>query len=332
MQIILTLDYELFMGSSTGTVDKCLVEPMRRLCQAIEPAQGRFTIFVDACYLLKLQEYSSVYNRAASDLNMITSHLRQLSDAGHDLQLHIHPHWWFSTFDGMRWNVNSSYYKMSDVPDDTLLEMFRAAKALLEDIKGKPVRVFRAGGFSAQPTELLTRVFEATGLDTDMSVCPGAVYDSAQQQYDYTRCPDKAAYRFSQDLCVEDSAGKFLEIPISTHPVSPLFHWRLALSRVLRLKAHQTFGDGQSIPASSGSVFRRLFTRVPCIVTIDGMKIDNLFAAHSRCHRRGGDLLCVIGHPKLATPYSVDRLSVFCSRLAKQGDKIITASQLHYES
>ena len=145
MQIILTLDYELFMGSSTGTVDKCLVEPMRRLCQAIEPAQGRFTIFVDACYLLKLQEYSSVYNRAASDLNMITSHLRQLSDAGHDLQLHIHPHWWFSTFDGMRWNVNSSYYKMSDVPDDTLLEMFRAAKALLDHLTPEEADQFRRG-------------------------------------------------------------------------------------------------------------------------------------------------------------------------------------------
>ena len=48
------------------------------------------------------------------DYDLITQQIQKLSAEGHDVQLHIHPHWEDSTFDGIEWIFDTNRYKLSD--------------------------------------------------------------------------------------------------------------------------------------------------------------------------------------------------------------------------
>ena len=78
MKVLLTLDYELFLGQKTGTIEKCLVQPMSLLSNALVDYGGRFTIFVDATYLLRLSQLASEQSELQEDFNMLVDHLRCL--------------------------------------------------------------------------------------------------------------------------------------------------------------------------------------------------------------------------------------------------------------
>ncbi len=333
MRIIPTLDYELFLGDRTGTVRNCLIKPMEQLCHAISPINGHFTIFVDASYLNKLRDYSHTSPSASADFQTITTHLTNLRDLGHDIELHLHPQWLYSTYSNGRWTLDHKFYKLKDLSFNEAQDFFKSSKLLLEEIIERPVRIFRAGGFSAQPTSMLTKLFNQNEIVADMSVCPGVYYSSALQEYNYLHCPEnKPVYRFEDDICHDTSDGRFIEIPISMHSVSPLFHWQFAMQKILHLSRHKTFGDGTAVSTSVGSIKERLLHTCSCIVSIDGMKSKNLLHARNAIEKKGIDTMCLIGHPKLATPYSIQKFSNFCAHVQAIGDTFTTASDFLYES
>lgn len=327
MKILLTLDYELFLGEKTGSVRKCLLDTMDMLESAA--ANARFTIFVDASYLARLRELSAKYGQLASEYNKICNHLKSLHARGHDLQLHVHPHWATSTFDGSQWHLDASRYKLCDLSPDDADHIFGQAKSLLDSIIGKQTIAFRAGGFSAQPTPLLAGLFSKYGIQADSSVTPGAVYDSAMQKYDYSAVPtDVGHYRFGQDITKAEAEAPFLEVPISTDSVSPLFFWGYVAVKLLKLKKYRNLGDGISVKATNESIRKRLTTFSDNIVTSDGYKIRLLESQRARFKKQGRELMTVIGHPKLATTYSVDYLKRFVANAQAQGDEFITISDL----
>ena len=55
MNIFLTYDYELFFGESTGSVDKCMIEPTNQLLKIAKEFNIKMTFFVDVGYLIKLK-------------------------------------------------------------------------------------------------------------------------------------------------------------------------------------------------------------------------------------------------------------------------------------
>lgn len=328
MKILLTLDYELFLGHKTGSVENSLINPMNALLQSVKEENAHFTIFVDAAYLFKLKGYIKRYQQAEKDYASICDQLRTLHQMGHDIQLHIHPQWFFSTYDGTEWSLDYRHYKLSDLSDSDVDTMFVAAKELLDEIVQKKTIAFRAGGFSAQPTSLLRHLFTLTGLQIDSSVCPGVLYHSEAQNYDYENCPSKSRWRFENNICQESTDGQFLEVPISMDVLSPVFYWELVFNRLFAGKQHLTYGDGIGIKATSGSIWSRLLHRTPAMATIDGFKIRNLKKNYLHNKSRGRDLFTVLGHPKLATSYSVGELLTWCRFVAKQGDAFMTISDI----
>ena len=333
MKILLTLDYELFLGSRTGSVEHCLIEPMEHLQKAVDTVGAKFTIFVDATYLLRARQLSIGHKQLTADVEQITNHIKQLDAAGHDVQLHIHPHWAYSTYDDGEWRLDHNHYKLCDLEPETACQLTAQAKALLDETIGHSTRAFRAGGFSAQPTSLLRQVFERNALVADSTVCPGTSYNSNQQRYDYTKVSTKSdIYQFGDDICQPQSNGPFIEVPISMYEVSPIFHWRLAFNRVadrlVKLPNHHTYGDGISVKTAGESIVARLTSRQNCQATIDGFKIAFLDDALRSAKLMGKNVFTVLGHPKLATPYSVERLATFVKHAADIGDTFTTISQL----
>ena len=326
MKILLTLDYELFLGSRTGSVENCLVKPMQQLNDAVSGVGARFTIFVDATYLLRTKQLSIGHAELGQHFDQLSAHLVELQAQGHDLQLHIHPHWAYSAWEGGEWRLDHKHYKMSDLELSYAIDLTAQAKELLDSTIGKKTTALRAGGFSAQPTSMLTKIFDATGLIADSSVCPGATYDSPQQQYDYSQAPHADFYRFDDDICVENPNGGFWEFPITMHNVSPVFHWQLVANKLLKRPEHRTWGDGFAVKTTNESIVARLTSRQFCQATIDGFKIKFLPEAYRQHH--DSQLLTVLGHPKLATPYSVRQLQRFAQQAVAAGDSFTTISQL----
>ncbi len=180
MKLLITLDYELFLGSKTGTVEKCLIEPMDRLIEVGDKYSLKYTIFVDSTYLLKLRELSAKYSNLKEDYLRISEHIKFLHKLGHDIQLHIHPHWHYSEYNGKEWLLDKNHYKLSDLSDEDARMIFSKSKQLLDEIIGEETIAFRAGGFSAQTNNLIT-LFEENNIKVDSSVYPKNLYDSSQQ-------------------------------------------------------------------------------------------------------------------------------------------------------
>ena len=333
MKTLLTLDYELFLGAKTGSVENCLLSPMDQILRVTSHSNAKFTLFVDASYLYMLDSLRKEHVSLEQDFKAICNHLRDLQKQGHDLQLHIHPQWYFSEYDGKEWHLDTKHYKLRDVVEKQMMELFMKSKSLLDSIIDKKTIAFRAGGFSAQPTDLLGRLFNASGIRVDSSVCPGTSYDSDCQKYDYTVVPQKNAYHFSKDICQEECDGEFMEVPISMIKVSPVFHWKLALTK-LAVKfgggaEYKRMGDGLSVKTTSSSIFTRMTQPVQTMATIDEFKASLLKRAYQQALKNGNDYFCVLGHPKLATPYSVRKLGEFCDYVNKNGGSFITISDCY---
>lgn len=326
MYIAFTLDYELFLGSKSGSIQKCLIEPLNALQRSARNV--RFTIFVDATYLYRIYQLMSLNKNLKQDYDCLCSHITQLRDSGHDIQLHIHPHWVYSQYSNGEWQLDHEHYKLSDLTAHEANEVVHDSKQLLDDILGYKTTIFRAGGFSAQPTELLTSIFRNNDIIADSTVCPGTKYNSLQQLYDYTSAPNTDKYKFSNDLCKPDEIGAFTEIPISMLRVSPLFHWKLAYNRFFSSGKHQLYGDGISVKTTRDSIIHRLTKFYDCQATIDGYKINLLNKAYNCAKKNGRELLTVLGHPKLATPYSVERLSLFIGDATTRGDRFVTLKEI----
>ena len=56
MKILLTFDYELFFGTSTGTPYKCMIKPTNELIKIAERHNIRYSFFIDCGYIIKLEQ------------------------------------------------------------------------------------------------------------------------------------------------------------------------------------------------------------------------------------------------------------------------------------
>jgi len=327
MRILTTLDYEVFLGDETGSVKNNLIIPMNKLTSVGNNYGIKCSLFVDASYLYMLKKLGNKHLKLKNDYNNICANLNKLSNEGHDIELHIHPHWFFSTFNGNKWITDSSHYKLSDLKKEEAEEIFSKSKKLLEEITGKKIIAFRAGGFSAQPTDLLTHLFRKNNIKADCSVYTGAYYNSQSQQYDYRKTCNKELYTFSNDICKEDLNGDFTEIPISTLKISPCFYWKLASRKLIGINSDMKWGDGISVSTSYESIINRLTMKSNAMATIDGYKISYLTRLCDIRKKEGMSLTTIIGHPKLATPYSVKKFTDFC-KLYSHDDNFVTIKDL----
>lgn len=314
MNIFLTYDYELFFGETTGSADKCMLEPSRRLIEISDKYNVPLTFFIDIGYLIKLEEFAAEHVALQVDLARIKEQLTELQRKGHSLQLHIHPHWEKSFYADGKWQmVTMNAYKLADFSDDEIERIVITYKTYLDKLIGKKSTVFRAGGWCIQPFGRLKKVFEDLELRIDSSVFPGGYFEAGEYSFDFRKAPNKSNYQFSDDVCVEDKTGYFTEYPISSHVYSPLFYWRLyGLGRILPSQ-HKMLGDGLFLaqPGRKKSVLTR-FTHNH--VSSDGYYASKLTTCLKKHIARSATDFVVIGHPKSATNYSLKKLEQFVAK------------------
>ena len=239
--VLFTADYELYFGQNHVSEREVLIEPTEQILCAFEEEGIPITLFADV---------ASVWRHRSFDVgqdyvSLFEEQLQRAIRKGHDVQLHLHPHWLTSEFDGQRWQMDVSKFKLSDLgygkrkDGSSVEELITRGKDYLEELLC-PVDpfyrcvAFRAGGFGIQPEDkALIRALLSVGFKIDSSIAPGMFFKSNVNEIDFRRIPMKLNYRMGTRYGIheEEKTGIF-EIPIAAYSESlyeALFHHLLLL-------------------------------------------------------------------------------------------------------
>jgi peptidoglycan/xylan/chitin deacetylase (PgdA/CDA1 family) len=232
--LLITFDYELFLGSRSGKVKECIIDPTYKLLEILKRYEFKAIFFVDTVYLLRLQEIADNYPKAQEDKKAIFDQLTTIVRQGHYIFPHIHPHWLDAEYleDLNEWSLdNTRYYKFSSLSNEKQKEVFDASVRVIQTITCQigqdiPLDAYRAGGWSIQPFEYFKPHFEKHGIRHEFSVIPGRYQRSEAHYYDFREAPtQRPVYRFREDVCITDDQGPFTEWTISVMPISNLGQW-----------------------------------------------------------------------------------------------------------
>lgn len=314
MNIYLTLDYELFMGTQSGSVLNCLIKPMNKLVEETHNFGVLFTIFVDAAYLYKLSEHKDENEVLRRDYEEISKQLQNLVAQGHSIQLHIHPQWFYSIYKDGSWQIDQNHYKLSDIPCENLDTLFLKSKSILEEIIGKKVSAFRAGGYSLQSLSNYPGFLIENGITIDSSVASGQHYISDYQWYDYRSVLGGKVYRFNSDITKNEGNGQLVEYPISNIRISTFRYilYRLYLKWMKNIG--HPFGDGRPVPSNQKI---KLFKTRIMNYSFDYVMAPMLYHSFIKLKKLGHEDIVLIGHPKNQSRESIDELRKFIMKTQK---------------
>lgn len=332
MNIFLTFDYELFFGEIKGTVQKSIIEPTEKLMEIAEKHNVCFTFFVDVGYLIQLEKFKNHYPNLQIDYQMIMDNIKLLLSKGHDLELHVHPHWETATYDGGEWSFDAvNFYKLTDFNQEDLNLIFSKYHKYLSNALGYKTPVFRAGGWCLQPFEKVKQSFVDNEIKIDSTVFPGGFFDKGSYYFDFRNAPNIGRYFFENDLCVEDKQGRFLEIPIGGWKYKPIFYWKLYVLGRLSPKYHKMLGDGFAL-SQPGRKWKNLKYGSWNHVSCDGYFAAELEKITNKYSKQNRSDLAIIGHPKGMTLFSLKKLDSYIGKMIKNGHVFKTLKEEIWES
>lgn len=312
MKVYLSFDYELFFGAQSGSASNCMIEPTQQLLAMAEKHGIHLNFFVDSGYLLALEKYSKRYPSVAYEKQQVYKQLTQLSEAGHDCQLHIHPHWEDSYYDGNGWKMNTARYRLDHFSDVQMQEIITSYFNITKEISGKAPIAFRAGGWCLPPWDKVQETFKKLGVWIDSTVYENGFIEQEQVKFDFRTAPQLDQWLFEKDPLVQDSIGYFLELPISSVRLSPIFFWNLYVRGRLNRSLHKSMGDG--VPMAQPGTKKKVLTAYSQqALSCDGYYASLLVSEFTKRVKRNDDTMVVIGHPKAQSIFSIQKLDEFIS-------------------
>ncbi len=309
MKIHLSFDYELFFGANSGTVEKCMLEPTEQLLTLASHHKVPLIFFVDAGYLAASKRYLS-QTKCASDLTKVQAQLKKIHELGHEIALHVHPHWQDCVFENGEWSIHTKRYKLSDFSKEEAASIITSYHQQLIDITGVPCRSFRAGGWCIQPFHHVKEALSANGLFTDSSVYSGGYHDSPAHYFDFRSAPPKEEWRFENDCCVESEAGQFHEVPTTSDHLSPFFYIQLYLRMKLNPSEFKPLGDGSWLKDKK-RIYKQFYSPTHHFASADGYFASRLPVIFDKQKQSGMDRMMVLSHPKSLAPCSYTLLESF---------------------
>ncbi|MBF0194058.1 MAG: hypothetical protein HQL71_05845 [Magnetococcales bacterium] len=227
LEIYLTVDYEIYFGRSLMSQEAILIAPTKELLACCGSLGVPLTMFCDVNYIFRCREWGD-----DSFVELVEKQLCDAVRSGHDVQLHIHPHWQFTKRDNTgRFHFDDKHYLLGTIfnnPDTRkheISQMVAKGKQYLENLL-KPVDAnykccaYRAGGYGLQPHEkdMLSALIE-NGIKLDSSVIPGYKMQSKVHKIDFSGLMGIAHNWFGPKYGLAAPATSdngLLEIPIAS--------------------------------------------------------------------------------------------------------------------
>jgi len=256
--LLITFDYELFLGRRSGKADDCLIMPTRTIQKLFKPFGIKIIFFVDTTYLLTLKDLGKKHKNCAADFEKIANQIRELVAEGHYVFPHIHPHWLDSIYipsinEFDLKNLNRYRFQSLEMAEREMV-FGGSMEVLSEIIHGQfpnyPINAYRAGGWSIQPFGDIKPFFEKYGIEYDFSVMSGVYQFSNAQYFDFSVVPDKPIYKFTNDITQEDINGQFTQVSSS---VIELNASTILTSKIMNKILHLT-GDNKAFGKGKGQM------------------------------------------------------------------------------
>lgn len=298
----LTYDYEVFFGAAERNQIDSLILPADILLERLASLGVWATFFVDIGYLVRLRALQTDQPQLAVDLARVEDQLRRMRDLGHDLQLHIHPHWEDAEFDGQKWIFKLARYRIHSFSDQDIRTIVDTYSAALNEFRnGGAATIFRAGGWCIQPFARLKEHLLRNGIHIDSTVYRGGHMQGRVQRFDFRKAPRKSIWQFNDDPCAEVPDGPFTEVSIASYRFWPSAYWRVAFGKLSDQSEHRLFVPGA--PAKSGRMALLKLMLMPSIgvVSLDGYRSRYLLKAWRKLAGRTRHFV-TLGHPKAVTP------------------------------
>lgn len=194
IHLLYSADYELFLGANHLPEEEVLLRPTARLLETCAELAIPLTLFADVLSLRRYRELGREAFPAAAEVQ-----LRAAVAQGHDVQLHLHPHWLQARPEGRAWAFPPQAFTLGGLGGEpaavTRLTSGLAGdgRAYLEALL-QPVRpayrcvAFRAGGYALQPeVGAVLAGLRAAGVRIDSSMVPGQRFGAGAQALDYRR-------------------------------------------------------------------------------------------------------------------------------------------------
>lgn len=225
IRLLLTFDHELPLGSLRTSYKQALFDPTERLFESAKKYDFPITLFTDILCASRYKEWDR-----AGFYDPYTKQLQKAVEAGHDVQLHLHPHWLTSSYEnGIV--VPSNDYSLSDFENNKELpigEIVNKGTKLLEEICRKAkinynVMAFRAGGYNIEPgsKEIFSELVK-NGIKYDSSVVLKYYFVSSLSLIDFRNVPLMPNWRIGNDGNFRKAADSgIIEIPVAAMPKTP---------------------------------------------------------------------------------------------------------------
>ena len=298
--ILLTFDYEPFLGLRSGSLEKCMIEPTHALYTILKRYPVKTVFFIDVLYLKELGKRSEM----KSAYQLAVKQLKELFDAGHYIFPHIHPHWMDAEFiqETHEFSLsNLNHYAIGKLDQTQITSLFDDAINFLKDLGISYKKWgYRAGGWCIQPFEMFKEVFIKESIFYEFSVLPGYRNDHILQHFDFSKVETNVPYRFEDKVEEIEPKGQFIEFPISTISFNK---WDYYKDRLLRKYLWETndrgWGNGLSAQTSAlQSVFKN--QEMISIDILNRVKLSNY-----KKYLRNENYMHWISHPKMFTRHGL---------------------------
>ena len=333
LRLILSFDHELSLGG-VDSYRHNLFEPTEQLFEIADELAVPLVLFTDILSALRYKEWD--YD------GFFLPYCRQLESAlgrGHDVQLHIHPHWMDSTWRNHTFQPSKSFslsaFKNSPPPNDIPGIIKRSCNSLIDICRNFDPNyscvAYRAGGFNLDPElEVLASLYE-NGIRIDSSIIKGYRFKSDISSVDYSRVPTSANWVIGPGI---------LEVPVASKPRTPLNNIPFLIKRVVhRKRGHDA--RGRPIHATNTSTLQKLSRLLPRSAWTLGFDdaaqslgdIMQILRSHVAAHGSEREIICsAISHPKNMGTYEFNLMRAFVKRTRREfGDALTftTFTQLH---
>lgn len=225
IRLLLTFDHELPLGSLKTSYKRALFDPTERLFESAKKNGVPITLFTDVLCALRFKEWDrpGFYELYASQLQKAVEH-------GHDVQLHLHPHWLTSGYENGS-VIPSGDYSLAHFEKNkelTVGDIVHKGTRLLQEVCRKTnsnynVLAFRAGGYNIEPgSEEIFRELAKNGIQYDSSVVLKYYFVSSLSLIDFRKVPHMPNWLIGNDGNFRKPADSgIIEIPVAAIPKTP---------------------------------------------------------------------------------------------------------------
>jgi hypothetical protein len=322
--IVLTLDYELFFGEKSGSVENSMIKPIDLIIDLLDKYNCKMTIFWDVLHYIKAKELN-----VKDEVIQIEGSIKKLVRYGHDVQLHIHSHWVDAKYINKHWVFPTyKHYSLQSFEKKMIMNLVSQSKDAIENITNEKVTTFRAGGWKIEPFQDLKNAFIENEIFIDSSVSFNKVQYGNIVNFDFRGYPKDDIYKFENTPKDKNEYGKFTECQIKSIKIPNYVILYSYIKKIITKESYTVLGDGRGVGMVGFNNIVRYKTLLKRLLFGSSDMLSLEFTSKTIFKYMLGNASnnsIMIGHPKCI---GGDHINVLEEILKKKDIKFISMNQL----